>query len=139
MAGHSLSTRRTFICAMVIFIMASVLGGFSQNFAVLVAVRAVQGVMAGLIQPHALVTIFQVFPWNKRGQAMGIYGMGVVLGPAVAPALGGILVDTLSWRAVFFAVLPSCLLALFMASRFLPLTPAITAWTGWALFCSVSD
>ncbi|MBA4721628.1 MAG: multidrug efflux MFS transporter [Alcanivorax sp.] len=113
-------SRRTFLCAMTIFIVASVMGGFSQNFEVLVAVRAVQGVMAGLIQPHALVTIFQVFPWNKRGQAMGIYGMGVVLGPAVAPALGGILVDTLSWRAVFFAVLPSCLLALFMASRFLP-------------------
>ena len=51
---------------------------------------------------------------------MGIYGLGVVLGPAVAPAIGGVLVDTLSWRAVFLVVLPACVVGMVMAWRFLP-------------------
>jgi len=67
-----------------------------------------------------MITIFQVFPLNRRGQAMGIYGLGVVLGPAIAPAIGGVLVDTLSWRAVFLVVLPACVVGMAMAWRYLP-------------------
>jgi EmrB/QacA subfamily drug resistance transporter len=67
-----------------------------------------------------MITIFQVFPLNRRGQAMGIYGLGVVLGPAIAPAIGGVLVDTLSWRAVFLVVLPACVIGMAMAWRYLP-------------------
>ncbi|ASK33599.1 MFS transporter [Alcanivorax sp. N3-2A] len=113
-------SRQAFLIAMAVFIAASVVGGLSQNFGLLVAARAVQGVMAGLIQPLAMIAIFQVFPLHKRGQAMGMYGMGVILGPAIAPALGGVLVDTLSWRATFYVVLPACALAMAMAWRFLP-------------------
>ena len=93
-------SRRAFLLAMAIFIIASLVGGVSNSFGLLVLARVVQGVMAGMIQPHAMITIFQVFPLHKRGQAMGIYGMGVILGHAIAPALGGVLVDAWSWRAV---------------------------------------
>lgn len=113
-------SRRAFLLAMAIFIIASLVGGVSNSFGLLVLARVVQGVTAGMIQPHAMITIFQVFPLHKRGQAMGIYGMGVILGPAIAPALGGVLVDAWSWRAVFFVVLPACLLAMVIAGRFLP-------------------
>lgn len=113
-------SRRAFLLAMAIFIIASLVGGVSNSFGLLVLARVVQGVMAGMIQPHAMITIFQVFPLHKRGQAMGIYGMGVILGPAMAPALGGVLVDAWSWRAVFFVVLPACLIAMGMAARYLP-------------------
>ncbi|ROO30802.1 DHA2 family efflux MFS transporter permease subunit [Salinisphaera orenii] len=115
-----LGSRRAFTLAMSVFIAASLVGGLSRHFPVLVAARAVQGLTAGMIQPHALIVIFQVFPVARRGQAMGIYGMGVILGPAVSPALGGVLVDAISWRATFFVVLPACVLALGMAWRFLP-------------------
>ncbi len=113
-------SRGAFVLAMIIFIIASVVGGLSEHFTVLVAARVVQGLAAGLVQPQAMVTIFAVFPSSKRGQAMGIYGLGVVLGPAMAPALGGVLVDAVSWRAVFFIVLPACFVAMAMAWRFLP-------------------
>lgn len=112
--------RRAFIGAMAMFIVASLVGGFSQSFLVLVLSRMAQGLAAGLIQPQAMIIIFQVFPIAKRGLGMGIYGMGVTLGPAIAPALGGVLVDGLSWRAVFFIVLPACLVAMGLAARFLP-------------------
>ncbi|MES1929940.1 drug resistance MFS transporter, drug:H+ antiporter-1 [Salinisphaera dokdonensis CL-ES53] len=113
-------SRRAFALAMAGFIIASLIGGLSGDFGVLVGARALQGLTAGMIQPHALIVIFQVFPVHRRGQAMGIYGMGVILGPAIAPALGGVLVDVISWRATFFAVMPACALAMGMAWRFLP-------------------
>ena len=113
-------SRRAFALAMAGFILASTIGGFSADFGVLVGARVLQGLSAGMIQPHALIAIFQVFPIHRRGQAMGIYGMGVILGPAIAPALGGLLVDALSWRATFFVVLPACVLAAGMAWRYLP-------------------
>ncbi|MBL7249361.1 MDR family MFS transporter [Alloalcanivorax sp. C16-2] len=113
-------SRRAFLLAMGIFIVASLVGGFADSFTVLVLARVVQGVMAGMIQPLAMITIFQVFPLHKRGQAMGIYGMGVILGPAIAPALGGVLVDAWSWRATFFVVLPACALAMALGRAFLP-------------------
>lgn len=115
-----LGSRRAFALAMGAFIAASMIGGLSADFGVLVGARVLQGLSAGMVQPHALIAIFQVFPIHRRGQAMGIYGMGVILGPAIAPALGGLLVDAVSWRATFFVVLPACALAAGLAWRYLP-------------------
>ena len=112
--------RGAYLLAMGLFIAVSLIGAVSEQFSLLVAARVGQGLLAGLIQPLALITIFQVFPYNRRGQAMGIYGLGVVLGPAIAPAIGGVLVDTLSWRAVFLVVLPACVVGMAMAWRYLP-------------------
>ena len=117
---HRFGARGAYLLAMAAFIVVSVIGAVSEHFVTLVAARVGQGLLAGLIQPLAMITIFQVFPLNRRGQAMGIYGLGVVLGPAVAPAIGGVLVDTLSWRAVFLVVLPACVVGMVMAWRFLP-------------------
>lgn len=112
--------RGAYLLAMGLFIAVSLIGAVSEQFSLLVAARVGQGLLAGLIQPLAMITIFQVFPYNRRGQAMGIYGLGVVLGPAIAPAIGGVLVDTLSWRAVFLVVLPACVVGMAMAWRYLP-------------------
>ncbi|CAN0604816.1 unnamed protein product, partial [Ectocarpus sp. 12 AP-2014] len=64
---------------------------------------------------------FRVFPRERRGHAMGIYGMGVILAPALGPVLGGFLVDQLDWRYVMFAPAPVTLIGVLMAWRFLPL------------------
>lgn len=81
--------RGAYLLAMGLFIVVSIIGSVSEQFPLLVAARIGQGLLAGLVQPLAMITIFQVFPLNRRGQAMGIYGLGVVLGPAIAPAIGG--------------------------------------------------
>lgn len=62
--------------------------------------------MAGLMQPMGMYLVFRIFPADQRGRAMGIYGMGVILAPALGPVLGGFLVDQFHWRWVMFAPAP---------------------------------
>lgn len=73
-----------------------------------------------MVQPLAMVIIFQVFPPEKRGAAMGIFGIGVVLAPALGPWVGGLLVDAFNWRYIFYLGVPPALLAIALANLFLP-------------------
>ena len=111
--------RTTYLAAMALFIVLSFLGGMSNSADVVIVSRIIQGAAGGIIQPLAMIAIFQVFPAHQRGRAMGIYGLGVVLSPAIGPALGGLLAHYFSWRAVFFVVLPFCLVGAAMAVFFL--------------------
>ena len=116
----TLGQRATFMLAITIFIAASIMGGLAPAEGVLILARVLQGGAAGILQPLAMQTIFQVFPPEKRGSAMGIYGIGVVLAPALGPTLGGIMVDSFSWRYVFFMAVPFCFIGLFMAAILMP-------------------
>lgn len=116
--------RKTLAVAMLLFTVISVVGGFAVSPEQLIAARVGQGVMAGLMQPMGMYLVFRIFPRDRRGQAMGIYGMGVILAPALGPVLGGFLVDQLSWRYVMFAPAPVTLIGTIMAWRFLPLPPS---------------
>ncbi|MCR9189574.1 MAG: multidrug efflux MFS transporter [Alteromonadaceae bacterium] len=113
--------RKTLAVAMFLFTLISLAGGFAETPGQLIAARIGQGAMAGLMQPMGMYLVFRIFPRDRRGQAMGIYGMGVILAPALGPVLGGFLVDQLDWRYVMFAPAPVTLLGVFMAWRFLPL------------------
>ncbi len=112
--------RNSFIAAMMVFSAASVLGEVAPNYEVVVVARVIQGACAGVLQPMAMSVIFLTFRPHERGVAMGLFGMGVVLGPALGPTLGGFIVDNLSWRYVFTATLPLPLLASALALRFVP-------------------
>ncbi len=116
----AIGPRLTFMSAVAVFIAASVMGGLAPAEGVLILARVLQGAAAGILQPLAMQTIFQVFPPEKRGSAMGIYGIGVVLAPAIGPTLGGIMVDNFSWRYVFFMAVPFCAIGLFLATLFMP-------------------
>ena len=111
--------RVTYITALIVFVAAAIAGGLASRADLLIASRVLQGASAGIIQPLAMITIFSVFPVEQRGRAMGLYGLGVVLAPAVGPAVGGWLVDHLSWRALFFLPTPFCLTGLALAPRFI--------------------
>ena len=111
--------RTTYMGSLLVFVIAALAGGFAVNFGMLIVVRIIQGLIAGMVQPLAMLMLYAVFPVNQRGQAMGLYAMGVVLGPTVGPVVGGVLVDWWSWRAVFLVVLPFCLAAFYMGSTFL--------------------
>lgn len=112
--------RNTFIGANVIFIGALLLAGVAPNENVLILARVVQGAVAGLLQPLAMYTMFRVFPPNQRGAAMGFFGMSVILGPAIGPTLGGVLIDLFNWRFIFFVPMAVSALAILMGSAFLP-------------------
>ena len=98
----------------------SLIGGLSPNTDVMIIARILQGTTAGFIGPLSMSIIFQVFPPGKQGMAMGVTSVGVILAPSVGPAIGGVLVDNLSWRYVFLMGIPFSALCLPMAMLYLP-------------------
>ncbi|TAK82279.1 MAG: DHA2 family efflux MFS transporter permease subunit [Betaproteobacteria bacterium] len=119
-AARALGQRGTITAALLAFTAGSLLGGIAPNEDVLIAARVIQGAAAGVVQPMAMVTMFQVFPPERRGAAMGIYGIGVVLAPALGPWVGGLLMDSFNWRYVFYLGVPFAALGLALANMFLP-------------------
>lgn len=119
-AVQSFGSRATYVAALTAFTAGSILGGLSPDGAVLIVARVIQGAAAGLAQPLGMTAIFKAFPANRRGTSMGIYGMGVILAPALGPALGGMLIDNYSWRYVFLLGPPPCIAGIVLAFLFLP-------------------
>lgn len=112
--------RATFIAALALFVFASAMGGFATSEAVLVLARVLQGAAAGILQPLSMLVVVQVFPAHRRGSALGIYGLGLVLAPVLGPVLGGVLTDQLNWRYVFLASVPPCAVSLVLGMFLLP-------------------
>ena len=112
--------RLTYAAAILMFVAGSVVSGSAPNEGVLIAGRVLQGAAAGMVQPLGMQIIFQVFPAEKRGSAMGLFAVGVVLAPALGPTLGGVIVDGFGWRAVFFMGVPFALLGLALGLVFMP-------------------
>ncbi|MBV9359258.1 MAG: DHA2 family efflux MFS transporter permease subunit [Chloroflexi bacterium] len=94
------------VFALSVFTGASVLCGLAPAFWVLILGRALQGFVGGLLLPLAISTLFQTFPPQERGQALGFFAIPIVAGPALGPTLGGYIVTNWDWRLVFFINLP---------------------------------
>ena len=119
-ADRAFGMRLTMNAAMGVFLAGSVVGGLAPNETMLTLARVVQGAAAGIVQPLAMIMLFKVFPPDKRGAAMGIYGVGVVLAPALGPWIGGVLMDAFDWRFVFYLGLPFAGVAILLSNLFLP-------------------
>ena len=137
-ADRALGQRGSITLALVLFTAGSVLGGVAPDADVLILARVIQGAAAGIVQPLAMVIIFQVFPPHKRGSAMGIFGIGVVLAPALGPWVGGLLMDSFDWRYVFYLGVPFAVLGIVLANLFLPTRresgpPPGFDWAGFGL------
>jgi MFS transporter, DHA2 family, multidrug resistance protein len=117
--------KRFLLICVVIFTMASFWCGAAPSLALLLLARVVQGAGGGALQPLSQAILLESFPPKKRGQAMALFGFGVVVAPVVGPTLGGWLTDTLSWRYAFYINIPVGLLAVFMISRFVHDPPYI--------------
>lgn len=115
-----LGYRRCYALMLALLGSGGLVGGFSPNLALLLAMRMAEGLAAGVLQTIPGVVIMHAFARHEQGRAMGVFGFGTVLAPAIGPSAGGLLVDLFGWRAVFFFVLPFCLLAALMTRRFLP-------------------
>ena len=111
--------RATFLATIAVFLAASLLGAAAWSSESLIAARVLQGAAAGIMQPLSMIALFEVFPVEQRGRAMGVFGFGVVLAPAVGPAVGGVLMQAFGWRAIFLLSVPFCAAALPLGLRFL--------------------
>ena len=103
---HRFTMKRVWVICLAGFTAASVLCGLAPVFWVLVVGRIMQGVAAGLLLPMLISLIFQVFPANERGAALGFFAIPIVAGPALGPTLGGYIITNWDWRLVFFINLP---------------------------------
>ncbi|MEM7254941.1 MAG: DHA2 family efflux MFS transporter permease subunit [Pseudomonadota bacterium] len=117
---NNFGARNTYVWACAIFCIASLIGQFTPNYYGLVAIRTIQGACSGLLQPLTMTVIFPLFDERERGKAMGIYGMGFILGPALGPTCGGLIVDHLHWQDIFGWSIPIMLVAMMMGLRYLP-------------------
>lgn len=114
--------RRTYVSAVLLLMFGGLGGALSTSFDFLLAMRVAEGLAAGVMQPIPAIIVMRAFQPHEQGRAMGLFGFGVVLAPAVGPSAGGVLVDWFGWRSVFFVVVPLCLLSLVLARRYLPVS-----------------
>ena len=116
--GKYIGRKRFLIICIVIFTVASALCGAAPNLTILIIARILQGMGGGALQPIAQSVLLESFPPAKRGAAMAMYGMGIVVAPIIGPTLGGWITDNYSWRWIFYINLPIGLIAAFMANAF---------------------
>ena len=114
--------RRTYVACMLLLMAGGIVGGFANQFGLVLAARVAEGLAAGVVQPIPAIIIMRAFAPHEQGRASGLFGMGVVLAPALGPSIGGVLVDLFGWRSIFFMVIPFCLVSLWMAYRYVPIT-----------------
>ena len=112
--------RRVYEVCMWLLLGGGVVGGFANDFPLVMAARVAEGLAAGVVQPIPAIIILRAFAPEEQGRASGLFGMGVVLAPALGPSIGGVLVDVFGWRSIFFMVVPLAMVALWLSRRYVP-------------------
>ena len=107
----ALGTKKVFMFALAIFTIGSVLSGLAWNINALIGFRILQGIGGGIIAPLGMSMILDLFPEKKRGVAFGMWGVAAMAAPAIGPTFGGFLVDSLSWRSIFYINVPVGIIA----------------------------
>ena len=114
--------KRLLLISVVGFTIASVLCATATSLSEMVVFRAFQGVSGAFIVPLAQATLFDINPKEKHGQAMALFGGGVMIGPILGPVLGGWLTDNYNWRWVFLVNLPVGIMCTLIMLRYMPKT-----------------
>lgn len=114
--------RRTYTAALSLLMVGGVVGGLAQSLDVVLAMRVVEGLAAGVTMPIPALIIMRAFEAHEQAKATSVFGVGVVLAPAIGPSIGGLLVDVWNWWAIFFMVVPFCLAAIVAARRYVPVS-----------------
>lgn len=121
--GDRYGMKLLFQIGLVVFTLASLWCGLSTSIGMLIVARVVQGLGAAMINPQTMAIITRIFPAQRRGQAMAVWGATAGVAMLVGPLLGGLLVDTLGWEWIFFINIPVGVLGLVMAQRLVPALP----------------
>jgi EmrB/QacA subfamily drug resistance transporter len=134
--GDRFGPKNLYMIGLVLFTAASAWCGLSDSIGTLIAARVVQGLGASLMTPQTMAVITRIFPPDRRGAAMGVWGSVAGVATLVGPILGGVLVDGFGWEWIFFVNVPVGIVAFVLAWR---LVPALTThrhrfdWFGVAL------
>jgi DHA2 family multidrug resistance protein len=123
--SDKLGRKRVFLFCVVSFVIASMLCGAATSLEQIVAFRALQGVAGAGLVPLSQATLLDVYPREKQGSAMALWGLGVMVGPVLGPTLGGYLTEYYSWRWAFYINLPVGILAVLGILAFMPETQRV--------------
>ncbi|MDN5572281.1 MAG: DHA2 family efflux MFS transporter permease subunit [Propionibacteriaceae bacterium] len=118
--GDRYGPRRVYLTGLALFTVASLACGLAGELELLIAARAVQGFGASLMSPQSMAVITRLFPAERRGVAMGVWGSVAGVAMLVGPVLGGLLVSTLGWEWIFFINVPVGVVAFWIAARYVP-------------------
>jgi len=99
--------RSTYMGAVGLLMLGGIAGGLSHWFEMVMLARVAEGFAAGVLLPIPSIIIMRAFAAHEQGKAMGIFGFGVLLAPAIGPSVGGVLVEWFGWRSIFFVVVPN--------------------------------
>ncbi|GAB6902816.1 DHA2 family efflux MFS transporter permease subunit [Kineosporia succinea] len=113
-------TKRLYMTSIFLFVVGSVLSGFAWNDTSLIVFRVLQGLGGGMVMPAGMTILTRAAGPQRLGRVMAVMGVPMLLGPILGPILGGWLVESFSWRWIFFINAPIGALALFMSFRILP-------------------
>jgi DHA2 family multidrug resistance protein len=114
--GNLFGRKRFLVSCIVLFTLASALCGAASSLGFLIVARILQGAGGGALQPISQAILLESFPPQKRGSAMAVFAMGVVVAPILGPTLGGWITDNYSWRWIFYINLPIGILAALMVN-----------------------
>jgi len=117
--------KRFLVFCIILFTISSFACGAATSLGMILIARAVQGAGGGALQPLSQSILLETFPPQKRGMAMAVFALGVVVAPVLGPTLGGWLTDTYSWRWAFYINIPVGAFAIFMISRYVEDPPYI--------------
>ncbi|MBN8900201.1 MAG: DHA2 family efflux MFS transporter permease subunit, partial [Rhodospirillales bacterium] len=130
--------KRLFLISLIGFTITSMLCGIAGSLTEMVVFRLAQGVFGAALVPLSQSTMLNIYPPERRGSAMAIWGMGVMVGPILGPTLGGYLTEMYNWRWVFFVNLPFGIAATLGLMAFLPRTDPKEGlrfdWLGFGVF-----
>ena len=111
--------KRFYIVSVLLFTCASMMCGIAWSLGSMVTFRIIQGIGGGALIPVSQAILRETFPPKEQAMAMGIYGVGVILGPAIGPTLGGWLIDNYSWPWIFYINLPVGILNILLVMKFI--------------------
>jgi DHA2 family multidrug resistance protein len=109
--------KKFYMICVALFGISSALCGIAPSLPLLVFFRILQGIGGGGLAPSEQAILADTFPPEKRGQAFAMYGLAVVVAPAIGPTLGGYITDNFDWRWIFFLNVPICILSLYLTHR----------------------
>lgn len=118
--GDRFGPKRVYLIGLVLFTVSSLLCGFATSIGALIAFRALQGLGAAAVSPQTMAIITRIFPRERRGQAMALWGAAAGLATLTGPLLGGVLVDGLGWEWIFFVNVPVGVVAFVLAMKLVP-------------------
>ncbi|ACL40682.1 drug resistance transporter, EmrB/QacA subfamily [Pseudarthrobacter chlorophenolicus A6] len=118
--GDRFGPKKLYLLGLVVFTLASLWCGLAQDVETLIAARVLQGLGAAVMTPQTMAVITRIFPPDRRGAAMAIWGATAGMATLVGPILGGVLVDSLGWEWIFFINVPIGVVGFILAVRNVP-------------------